>query len=246
MAMQGIPLIEMLRELNKELKRSTVQTLIIPIVINLTRLYIEKHWGKDPRRVAVLGPYINEGERTLHIVAQKCAQRGHIAIMGVGFYHPTDPTTFHELPELLPSIVNKLLPLPEFKYLFYRHILPALVDKATMNLSHPLRTALLELEGLHDQDVPLLGYVADKRVSPTSKDCPYLDKNTTNEDFGCKCTADNPDECPLRTPNPPKCPFYNIVKIPLIVKQFFIMKPRWVLVAMNNLDKIDFYFDSFL
>jgi len=170
--------------------------------------------------------------------------------MGVGFYHPEKPFTFHEIPELLPPLVVSLLPVPEFQFLFYRSILPAVVDKATSNLSFPLRSTHYELEGLHEESfrrsgrLPVLGYVIAPNISQASN-CPYV-KNHTENKGGLECNLKDPFKCPLKAQKPPFCIFYDIVKIPLIVMHFFMTESSWRIVALDNLERIDFYLDSFL
>jgi len=239
-----IPFIEILRELNRDLKRETVKMIVLPLMSHAIREHIEKEWGTN-LRVGAFGPYTNSGEETLHVISQKTAHKGSIAIMGLGFYHPDNPTAFHEITELLPGIIKIFLPLQTVEFHFYRYILPSIVDKATIHLSL-IRTAAYELEGCFEMERPVLGYIIDVKVRPTNNDCPYLTTKEINDGFGQECTASDPRKCPKKAPNPSSCPFYDIVDVPWIIKKWFMANSDWSLIALNDIDSIDPYLDRFL
>jgi hypothetical protein len=238
-----VPIVQMLRELNKDMRRETFKLLILPLMVQLIRTHIKNKFG-DLQIVAVFGPYA-DNEAILHYIAQKIATKGSLAIMGRGFYHPKDQTKFYEITELLPPMINDLLGLPMLQFFLYRYIIPSVVDKSTINL-YPIRTNAYELEGCFEKGLPLLGYIIDGRVAKTGKDCPYLTSDCTSEGTAQMCESHDWTKCPAKAPNPPTCPFHDIADIPLVQKQWFMTEPKWSLASVSNLDKIDGYLQELL
>lgn len=245
MANPMLPLVEMLREVNKEMKSETLRLLILPVMTESIKTNIEKKWGERIPKVGIFGPYPDGGEQILHIVAQKAAKRGYMAIMGSGFYLPSDPTRFHEITELLPPVLGSFLALPPLEFYLYRYILPSLIDKATNNL-YPYRTNAYELEGCVERGKPVLGHIINSDMASLTNYCPQLSVDLSSPGIGMECSAKDPNKCQGQAPNRPKCPFIDIVNVPWVAKQWFMLESQWILVGLGNIDKIDVYLDRFL
>jgi hypothetical protein len=236
-----LPLTEMLREINKQMKNVITRMIITKLTAEAIKLNIEKNFGKFPK-IGIFGPYPNGGEIILHTVARKVASKCFMAIMGSGFYLPKDPINFHEIAELFPPTVRSLLEMPFFESLLYKEILPSLIEGSTNNLRSS-RTNLLELEGCSECSVPTLGYIVDSEVSNLKKDCPLLSPWGKGA-WHCIATLEKP--CPWQSPSKPPCPFSDVDNVPLIVKRFFMVEEGWFLVALEDIDSIDKPLDDFL
>jgi len=237
------PITEILQKMNRDLINPTTKMLFLPMVSSYAVDFISKKFG-EVQKIGVFGPFPNGGEQILHIIAQKIAGRGFMAIMGNGFYLPESPTIFHPITEMLPQAIINLMPLPIMEFYIYRYLLPSVIHKATMNL-YPVRTTAYELEGCLEEKKPVLGYVINSLVVRRNDDCPFLQIESSNSLIGKECIP-IVKSCPKQAPNPPHCSFSDIVDIPFVQKQWFWFMPDWRMIAMNEIDRIDFYLDSFL
>lgn len=78
-----------------------------------------------------------------------------------------------------------------------------------------------------------------------SGDCPHLVEDISVEGIGQTCTAKDVKQCVVASSNPPNCPFHTVANIPKVQKQWFMMDPKWTLVALGSIEKIDKYIAQF-
>lgn len=234
-----------LRKTQNELLDDIFEIIIIRVLRRIINTYIRHKWGHIPK-IGLFGPYGDEGEKILYSIAQEVSKRGYLTIMGRGFYLPENPDVLYELTELFPSLLNTFLESPKAMYYLYRHILPSIIDKAIDNL-YPIRTNAYELEGCFQYGKPVIGFIINEEVKPRPNDCELLIQNVSQNGIGKECTAIDDSQCRIHSQqNTMNCSFYNLINIPLVQKIWFLTIEEWRLIALNNLQKIDEYLDTFL
>jgi hypothetical protein len=213
---------------------------IMDLIIFGIGMKADKVCGPFETRVGVFGPYTPVGREIIDKVARTVSKEGFSALTGEGFYLPHDQNEFHQISELFPPLIVKVLKkfkIPDFvKY----HHFPRLVSKAIHYLE-PMRGQRNEVEGCYMWSTPMLGFVTDKRVSEEDKgNCNYL------HDAGIyqECLCPDKELC-FHPSLKQKCPFYDYKNIPWPLKQLF-MTANSRLVAINDFSKIDLVIPEYL
>jgi hypothetical protein len=212
--------------------------------VTLLEACISQKWG-ELKKVTIFGGYIDNGEEVSREIAYTISQKGYLAITGKGFYLPNDANEFHQLIELFPEILTWIFEADKAQVLLYRYILPAISDYSIDKL-YPNRTNAYELEGCSEYNVPTLGFIVDERIKEETPECKLSNVTISNQGIGKECSGEKSSDCENARAGKVHCAFYHITDIPLVQKIWFFTSKDWRLIAMEDIEMLNDYLDTFL
>jgi len=240
-----------LRGLEKDLKpeifdilKAIEEKFIEPLLREASELIIEKYWGGNPI-IGIFGSYRNGGKELIHDLAKKIVYKGCVAVIGDGFYHPNAPLELQSLDTIYTPTVKNLVSDPENEFFLYEQFLPYLIDKALIRV-YPYRTNDYELAGCRRNRKPVLGFIIHDEVQPREDDCHWVEVDSSSHGISKECKCVEIQKCPIIAPKKPHCIIYDLYPITQIHKNWFNSIVNWHFIAINQIEKIDDYLDSFL
>lgn len=242
-------MLHILNTMSIELSRDFIRFSILPLIVKITIQYIHTQlFDKNADQnliIGAFGPYDPLKPQYLEIMGQKKADRGCLAVLGHGFYHPDEPRNIKLITEIHPEEVRWFLTILDKPDFIYRDYLPAIVDGATVRLE-PGRTQLYELESCVDLKKPVIGYIITDNLFDDPSNCPLLLTKNNNGLISQRCTSRDRSKCLRNDSQLPKCPFYDAYDVPWIQKIWFMEEPSKILLAINSEDAIDDHLDRFI